>query len=153
MRSVRAKFRCLGVTKKWDGLSFVEFGPVLQDGKNPENAEFWKFTPSGEATLNFRGPVFDDRGEEYSPGDYYYIDMHKDDDGGWCLTTVTQHGDDNGSVELNTRGGKYTAGHGEDGFSYGKLTMGLDHAPALGWFDNPGGPWSVEFTWAEKSEG
>lgn len=153
MRQVRAKFRCLSVTKKWDRSIIVELGPVLQKGKNPENAEFWKFTPSGDATLNFRGFALDSRGEEYTPGDYYYIDMHKDDEGGWALTTVAKHGKDNGNVELNTRGGRHTAGMGEDGLSYGKLTMGLDHAPALGWFDNPGDPWAVVFTWAESSDG
>jgi len=152
MRQVRAKFRVLSVTKKWDGFTNVELGPVLQRGSNPENAEFWKFTPSGDCTLTFMGPALDDRGQEYQPGDYYYIDMHKDDDGGWGLTTVAHHGEENGSVELNTRGGKYTAGHGEEGFRYGKLGMGLDHAPALGWFDNPGGPWAVKFSFAEDSD-
>ncbi len=152
MRQVRAKFRCLSVTRKWDRSITVELGPVLQKGKNPENAEFWKFTPSGDASLNFRGPALDNRGKEFTPGDYYYIDMHKDEDGGWLLSSVTHQGEESGSVELHTRGGKHTAGHGQDGFSYGKLTMGLDHAPALGWFDNAGGAWSVEFSWAEASD-
>jgi len=152
MRQVRAKFRCLSVTKKWDRSVIVELGPVLQNGKNPENAVFWKFTPSGDATLNFRGPALDNRGKEYTPGDYYYVDMYKDEDGGWCLTTVSKHGPENGDVELNTRGGKYTAGHGEDGFSYGKMRMGLDHTEALHWFDNPSGSWGVQFTWAEASD-
>jgi len=152
MRQVRAKFRVLSVTKKWDRSVIIELGPVLQRGSNPENSEFWKFTPSGEATLNFRGQALDDRGQEYTPGDYYYIDMHKDDDGGWHLGNVSHSGEESGSVDLCTRGGKYTAGHGEDGFTYGKLQMGLDHAPALGWFDNPGGSWAVKFSFAEASD-
>lgn len=153
MNQVRAKFRCMSVTKKWDRSIIVELGPVLQNGKNAENAEFWKFTPLGDATLNFRGPALDSRGEEYTPGDYYYIDMHKDKEGGWCLSTVSHSGPETGGVELCTRGGKHTAEWGTDGFSYGKLTMGLDHAPALGWFDNAGKPWAVVFTWAEASDG
>lgn len=153
MRQVRAKFRCLSVSKKWDSSISVEFGPVLQQGNNPENSEFWKYTPSGDAQLNFRGPALDDRGEEYEPGAYYYIDMTKDDEGGWCLSQVAHRGEDSGDVDLCTRGGKHTADYNENGFTYGKLHMGLDHAPALGWFDNPGGPWSVKFSWAEASDG
>lgn len=141
----------MSVAKKWDGTTIVELSPVLQQGKNPENAEFWKFTPSGDAQLNFRGPALDSRGKEYSPGDYYYIDMNKDEDGGWLLSTVSHSGPETGSVELCSRGGKYTADYNEEGFTYGKMVMGLDHAPALGWFDNAGGPWSVVFTWAEES--
>lgn len=150
-QEVRAKFRCMSVTKKWDGSSIVEFAAVLQQGKNPENAEFWKFTPSGDATLNFRGPIRDDRGEEYKPGDYYYIDMHKSDEGGWCLSTVTSHGKENGSVELCTNN-KKTVGWGEEGFTYGKLTMGIDNPPAFLAFDEAGAAWDVQFKWAEKSD-
>ncbi len=152
MRQVRAKFRVLSVTEKWDRTTIVELGPVLRSGDNPENSEFWKFTPSGECHLTFMGPTLDDRGKPYQPGDYYYINMHKDDDGGWCLSQISHRGEESGDVELYTRGGKHTAGHGEEGFRYGKLTMGLDHAPALGWFDNPGKPWAVKFSWAEASD-
>ena len=153
MRQVRAKFRCMSVTKKWDNNTVVEFSAVLQQGKNPENAEFWKFTPSGDATLKFKGPSFNSRDVEYSPGDYYYIDMVKNcQEGGWRLSQVSHTGEENGSVELCTNN-KKTVGWNEGvGFTYGKLTMGLDHAPALGWFDKAGEDWEVTFTFAEPSD-
>ena len=151
MRQVRAKFRVLSVTKKWDHWNTVELGPVLQKGSNPENSEFWRYTPSGGCTITFMGPTIDDRGQEYQPGDYYYIDMQKDADGGWCLSQVSHRGEESGDVELNTNG-KFTAKHGENGLRYAKLQMGLDHAPALGWFDNPGGAWSVVFSFAEATD-
>jgi hypothetical protein len=144
----------MSVAKKWDGGTIVELSPVLQQGKNPENAEFWKYTPSGDATLTFKGPSFDDRGKEYSPGDYYYIEMHKDhENGGWCLSEISHTGEESGRVELCTNG-KKTVGWGKDvlGFSYGKMTMGLDHAPALSWFDKAAENWDVQFTWAEPSD-
>ena len=153
MRQVRAKFRCMAVTKKWDGSTIVEFGAVLQQGENPENAEFWKFTPYGEATLNFKGPSVDNRGEEYSPGDYYYIDMVKScQDGGWRLSQVSHNGKDSGSVELCTNGKKTVGWNEGEGFTYGKMKMGLDHAPALGWFDTAGENWEATFTFAEPSD-
>jgi hypothetical protein len=126
--------------------------PVTQSKDNEENSEFWKYTPSGEAELKFRGPSFDSRGKEYTPGDYYYIDMVADEDGGWLLATVTYHSEENGEVKLNTRGGKYTADWGEKGFTYGSLQMGIDNPPAFLSFEKAGKPWSVKFTWAEPSD-
>jgi hypothetical protein len=154
MSQVRAKFRCMSVLKKWDGSTIVEFSVVLQKGENPENATFWKFTPSGDATLNFRGPSFDDRGKEYSPGDYYYVDMrHDPEDGGWHLSEVTHNREDCGRVELCANGKKNTGWNEGAGWTYGKMSMGLDHAPALAWFAPAGEEWSVSFKWAEASDG
>jgi len=152
MSQVRAKFRCLSVTKKWDKTLVVELGPVVQSKHNKENSQFWKFTPSGDMTLNFRGPSFDAGGKEFVPGDYYYIDMVKDEEGGWGLTTVTNSGPESGSVELNTRGGKYTADWGENGFSYGKMTMGIDNPSAFKAFDPVLSHWAVTIAWAEASD-
>lgn len=152
MRHVRAKFRCMSVTKSWNRHTTVELSPVVQNGPSKENDEFWKATPSGSAKLQFVGPSIDSRGEEYAPGDYYYIDMHQDDDGGWALTTVTTHSNDSGHVELNTNG-KTTVGWREgDGFSYSKLEMGIDNKPAFEVFNKLGAAWDVTFTWAEASD-
>lgn len=152
MRQVRAKFRCMSVLKKWDHSTVVELSPVCQRGENPENEQFWKFTPSGGAQLNFRGPSIDDRGKEYQPGDYYYIGMKKDESGGWCLNTITMHGKDCGSIELATNG-KTTVGHGDgDGFSYGSLQMGIDNPPAFLAFDEVESTWDVQFRWAEATD-
>jgi hypothetical protein len=152
MRQVLAKFRCMSVTKKWDRSCIVELSPVCQRGSNKENEQFWKFTPSGDATLNFKGPSKDDRGQEYTPGDYYYIYMTKDEGGGWLLNTITTHGKENGSVELATNG-KDTVGWKEgDGFSYGKLQMGIDNPHAFLAFDEIESTWDVQFKWAELSD-
>ena len=152
MKQVRAKFRCMSVTKNWNQSTAVELSPVVQNGPSKENDEFWKATPSGTAKLCFVGPSFDSRGEEYTPGDYYYIDMRKDVDGGWCLSTVTTHSNDNGHVKVATNG-KTTVGWREgDGFSHSSMEMGIDNIPAFEAFDNPGGTWDVQFTWAEASD-
>jgi hypothetical protein len=142
----------MAVTQEWNGDRKVLFRPVLQQGPNPENKEFWEATPSGEAVLNFRGPSFDDRKKEYQPGDYYYIDLMPSEDGGWLLATRTEHSGSNGSVELCTRGGKHTAGYNEAGFSYGSLQMGIDNMAAFVCFDKAGAIWDVQFKWAEKSD-
>ena len=151
MRQVRAKFRCMSVVKKWDRSTIVELSPVCQRGSNAENEQFWKFTPSGDATLNFRGPSIDDRGKEYQPGDYYYIDMSKDESGGWLLNTITTHGKENGSIELATNG-KTTAGYKEDDFAYAKVQMGIDNPPAFLAFDEVESTWDVRFRWAEETD-
>lgn len=152
MRQVRAKFRCMSVMKKWDRSTIVELSPVCQRGENPENKQFWNCTPSGDAQLNFRGPALDSRDKEYTPGDYYYIDMTLSEDGGWFLSIVTYHGKENGQVELSTRGGKYTADYNEEGFTYGKLEMGIDNPPAFAAFGEPASTWDIQFTWAEASD-
>lgn len=152
MRQVRAKFRCLGVTEKWDKSTIVELGPVCQSGKNPENEKFWKYTPSGDAQLNFRGPALDSQGNKYIPGDYYYIDMELSEEGGWDLATLSYHSKESGIVELTTRGGKYTASYNEKGFSYGKLKMGIDNPPAFLAFKDPDSTWDIQFNWAEASD-
>lgn len=113
---------------------------------------FWKFTPSGSAELSFKGPSIDSRGKEYSPGDYYYIDMVRSDDGGYRLSEVSHTSPYTGSVRFCTNG-KETVGWNEgDGFTYGKLSVGLDHTPALDCFDKAGDDWDVTFTWAEASD-
>ncbi len=151
MRQVRAKFRCMSTTQTWEGMSQVKLMPVTQSQDSEENSQLWKYTPSGECQLNFRGPsIVGD--QEYVPGRYYYIDMRPDEEGGWVLSTVTLRSEDNGDVELSTRGGKHTAGPGEEGFSYGRLSMGIDNPPAFLAFGTAGKPWAVEFNWAEGAD-
>ena len=151
--SVRAKLRCMSVTRTWDNSTNIELQPVTQKGKNSENEKFWKATPSGTAEIRFNGPSVDSRGEEYQPGDYYYVDLVKSSEGGWTLTTVTKHGSGHGSVELNTNG-KTTIKHYKDlGFSYSKMQMAIDNPSAFEAFDVPGEAWDVQITWAEASDG
>ena len=152
MRQVRAKFRCMSVAKNWSGETTVELSAVYGRGDNEENKQFWKFTPSGSAKLNFRGPASDHSGKEFVPGDYYYIDMKSVcEEGGWQVGELTYRSKESGSLELTTRGGKWTVGHNEEGFSYGKVEMGIDNPPAFKAFD-PESIWDVQFNWAEKSD-
>ncbi len=152
MGQVRAKFRCMSVTKTWDCTTEVRLMPVTQSQHNKENSQFWKYTPSGECKLCFRGPALDASGKKFEPGDYYYIDMKPDEDGGWFLSTVTFRDEENGDIALTTRGGKHMADFGEGGFTYGKLDMGIDNPPAFLAFGTAGKPWAVEFNWAEGTD-
>lgn len=86
VHSVRAKFRCMEISRYWNGkCTIVRFLPVMAkcdrfpDDKDvsEENARFWESTPSGEAklTLNTLDPA------EYVVGRCYYVDMEPDPDG------------------------------------------------------------------------
>lgn len=66
---IRAKFRCLEVIYKYDGMVNVKLGPVKRGTKDPENDVFWKYTPSGEMLLFFNGEC------DFQWGAYYYIDF------------------------------------------------------------------------------
>lgn len=154
MRQVRAKFRCMQVTRDWSGITKIAFRPVVQkNGKNKENEAFWSATPAGEAELVFAGPAMDNRGKSFEPGDYYYIDMHKDPEGAWVLGMNTKRVG-GGEVELYTRGGKHTAGYNEEGLRHGKLDMGFNdgHKVLIEIFGEVDEPWDVQFKWAEASD-
>lgn len=73
MTQTRCKFECHSVTKrKYGNSEYVyeaEFGPVY--GSNPENAAFFKATPSGSIKVGtIKESVFE-------PGAVYYIDFTK----------------------------------------------------------------------------
>ena len=105
---VRAKFRCLHVTKSWDGKAVADYSPVMPKNKdvwqpeNPdevsaENRSFWDATPSGELRLWFR-----EAAAAPEPGSYVYIDMEQGD-GDWTLDKVTDHGNLNAEVHLSMK--------------------------------------------------
>jgi len=90
---VRAKFRCLAITQKWDKSWQIELGPIMQRGKqSEENKRFWECSPSGECHLFFHEQ------HPFEVGTYYYIDMTPNDEGLWTLSTVTHQ--DGGSGEV-----------------------------------------------------
>jgi len=152
-REIRAKFRCMSVTHTWDKRTVVELSPVCQREDNKENEQFWKYTPSGEAKLVFKGLALDAQGKEYKAGDYYYIDMvNVCEEGGWTASRIAYDSKDHGTVKLRTRGGKWTSGPGKEGFSFGELSMGIDNPPAFKSFD-PESLWDIQFRWAEASDG
>lgn len=76
--TVRAKFRCMSVTRTYEKITDASFRPAMPqkgaDGtpEHEENKAFFKWTPGGEMTLGFY------EGEAslaLEPGAYYYIDM------------------------------------------------------------------------------
>jgi hypothetical protein len=87
---VRAKFRCLEVTKRYsytdrDGTDFftfsVKLAPVLASKKHPhhdtpENKAFFAATPSGE--LEMQG-LSEETAARFVPGQAYYLDFTEAD--------------------------------------------------------------------------
>jgi hypothetical protein len=152
MRHVRAKFRCLSITEKWDGHFIAELGAVMQRGENSEeNKTFWKYTPAGKAELIYN------REHDLTIGAYYYIDMTPSKEGEWYLSSLTRHGH-NGQVD----GGVVNLSHHRD-YDYRKVPQGMlrgsvemslsDEAKgALEAFGEAGSTWKVQFTFAEPSD-
>lgn len=68
--SVRAKFRVSSVTEKSDGGFAVQLSPVIAD--NPENAEFFKYTPGGHINLE---TVNQAAAEQFEANKDYYVDF------------------------------------------------------------------------------
>lgn len=152
MRQVRAKFRCLSITEKWDGTYVAEFGPVMQKGEqSAENKRFWKYTPAGDATLTFNDE------HPLKVGAYNYIDMQPSDDGDWSLSSVTKDGSKGERI-----GGKVTLSHYRDydyrnvpkGLLRGSLEMQLSGEAnnTLDFFGDAGSMWKVLFVFAEDSD-
>lgn len=149
MRQVRAKFRCLSIAEKWDGKFVAELGPVMQkaEDSNKENKAFWKYTPSGDASLTYNAE------HPLKVGDYYYIDMVPKEDGDWTLSSVLR----------NTHGGEIVLSHHRSydykegapkGLLNGQVKMSLsDEAEgALAAFSEVGSAWGVAFNFAEASD-
>jgi hypothetical protein len=140
---IRAKFRCMSVTRDWNNAEVAEFRPVKRDGdKDSENKKFWDASPSGSATLTFKGPC------GYKPGDYYYIDMEMADEGKWGAGTISRHSGGGGSVKLYRNWEPV-----DEGMIRGDLEMGVSYANVLDLFGLPDGKWNVVFSFAEKSDG
>jgi hypothetical protein len=77
----RCKFRVLHVTEDHDGAITVVSRPVTsKSAHNPEgseeNAAFWKFTPSGEASLRFAaGLEAEEARAKWRPNSCWYVDL------------------------------------------------------------------------------
>lgn len=141
---IRAKFRCLGIEKTWDNLTKVRLAPVMASDGHPENEKFWSATPTGEATLKYRGPA------PFEPGDFYYIDMKPlDDSENWTLDTMTLSASGAGEVSFS----RYTSWDPKLPLEFmeGALKMYIEPSETLKLFGKPGAKWSVTFSFAEKS--
>jgi hypothetical protein len=68
--SVRAKFKVHSVTEREGGLKEVKLDAVTNG--SPENASFFKWTPSGSISLGTLSPA---AAGEFSPGKEFYVDF------------------------------------------------------------------------------
>jgi hypothetical protein len=149
MRHVRAKFRCLGITEKWDKSFVAELGPVMQKGENSEeNKRFWSASPSGECSLIYNVE------HDLKVGAYYYIDMMPDGDGLWTLSQVTDQGEGSGRVNFYHHREYDWQKPKPHGLLQGQLEIGIDgnHTEAMAAFGKAGERWKVQFTFAEESD-
>lgn len=154
MGRIRAKFRCLRVTEKWNEMWVIDLGPVMQGNSNSEeNKKFWEASPSGECELSFWGKP------EFKAGDYYYIDMDAHEsapakDGSWKMGTISHHVGGSGGVEMwFNRVYDWQVNRKPQGLLNGKLTIGIEPEKVLAMFGEPGGIWNVNFLFAEESDG
>jgi hypothetical protein len=76
--SVRAKFKCVESTQSLGGsdtpITTVKLQPVYGSKDDPtnENAEFYKWTPSGSITLGVLNPAIEGK---FKVGESYYVDF------------------------------------------------------------------------------
>ena len=146
---VRAKFRCLSITHKWDDSWLIELGPVMQRGEHSEeNKSFWEASPSGECHLTYQVE------HDLKIGAYYYIDMVPNDDGQWELASVMQYGQGSGEIFMSHYRTYDYQKPIPAGLLRGNLKIGIDgkKTEALKTFGNPGGKWDVKLTFAEASD-
>ena len=146
---IRAKFRCMGVERRWDKTHRIEMLPVTHketwtshgEVEAPENLQFWKATPAGRIRATFG----DTHECPFNPGDYYYVDFEADPNGRWRLQKVTQLSE---SLEV-----RFEAPWGTELLQFGNIEMTIDNGAAWDSFDGRAGtPWSVTFRFAEASD-
>lgn len=152
-RPVRAKFRCMGVERRWDGKQNVNLAPLARGrGKDPENEIFWEATPTGSAEL-----VLASGEHPFEPGDYYYIDFEPVGNDTDCLlawSMTLTHGRNHKRFEMSV----YNYDDPADldiPVRRGRVEIGIDDSKTEAWeaLGTPDeGLWRVRFTWAEKSD-
>jgi hypothetical protein len=143
--TVRAKYRCMSITKRWDGTTTVDFQPVTNRTDNEENCSFWKWTPAGSASLTYW------KGHEapFEAGAYYYIDIDQDDEALWNLDKNVDQGE---RLEVNL-GTSWLKAEALGGIRDGKFEASIDNpAGAAPFRDKVGTKWSVLFHFAEPSD-
>ncbi len=148
---IRAKFRCLSVTRNYENRFTYDLQPVMANSPAREDKSFWEATPSGSCEMNY---LLEEGVEEpFVVGAYYYIDMTPDDDGVWIVNTMTKHATGrrgaNGEVTLAGSGpGDWRT----PGLKYSKLHMGIDNPRAMEAFGDVESKWSVVFNRAPDED-
>ncbi len=143
---IRAKFRCLGIEHRWDGLQLVEMQPVTKSSGDlncEENKLFWDASPSGKLSLTYVGE------SPYTPGDFYYIDMQQvapdADEPVWGLSSVRRSAHGGGEVNLNYfRERKDWNVPAEPGLQGGSLLIGINYSEVVEMYGLPGTNWRVD---------
>jgi hypothetical protein len=151
MRQVRAKFRILSITKKYDGIIEAELRPVMNKKSEnfEENKKFWQASPSGECHLTYGDEC------DLQLGAYYYIDMVPNEKGLWTLHSVTDQGEGSGEVFFSHYLSYDYREPRPKGMISGNLKIGIDghHTAAMQAFGKAGTKWDVNFGFAEPSDG
>lgn len=149
MDAVRAKFRCMEITHDWEGRRRVLLRPVTATSpgapadQRDENAAYWKASPSGELSLQFRGP--DEQLLE--PGAFYYVDLHEARGSGadphdreWVLSFL-------GLSATNIEVKLYANWDEHSQLIQGTLTLGIDNQDAWPIFMGKlGSSWHIELS-------
>lgn len=150
---VVAKFRVLSITQKYDGLFVADLRPVFpRSGKHsPENAEFWSYSPTGEATLHFQKKC------PLEIGAYYYINMERQDDvvvpDAWVQSYIQKWGSGGAEIYISYQK-SYDHKNKPEGLTYGSLKMGMEEKAkgAIEAFSSPDAKWKVTFDFASPSD-
>lgn len=150
--TVRAKFRCMSVSRTYEGQTSASFLPAMPqkgaDGtpEHEENKLFWKYTPGGSMELTFWGDA-----PHVVPGAYYYIDLDTpvpDELRPWRLVLRTEHmNNEQLDVDL-CADWMLKSDAGPEGLRTGSLKMMISNEAAWPLFMNAkrGQRWSVLVT-------
>jgi len=68
--TVRAKFKVVSITETEGGLKTANLSAVSSG--SPENAEFFKWTPSASISLSTMNPA---AAAQFTPGKQFYVDF------------------------------------------------------------------------------
>ena len=143
---IRAKFRCMSATTHAEQPTEFRFLPVAPNCSGypdgcEENKAFWEATPTGKLAVNIKKDV----DAPYIVGDFYYIDMERDDVGGnlWKLWEVVQQ-EHNVDVKFGLNWNP------DRDVVHAELEMGIENTTTwLAFLGIAGSKWSVNFTHTE----
>lgn len=149
---IRAKFRCLSLMTKYDGMVIAALAPVKRTGKDQENDTFWKYSPNGDCELHFfkECPI--------EVGAYYYVDMQRAPEGAegaklWSLSRRDEQ-ESYVNVELSWYLKRDWQAPCRAGMLSGRFKVGLsvEAAVAREEFKPTNSLWEVSFVFAEPSD-
>lgn len=163
----RAKFRCMSVTRDTCGSPFHpsswrtearlipikafpnydrDGDPNIDPDHAKENADFWKYTPSGECCWYHNAEL----------GVPYYIDMVPDPDGDWKAEEYTlSESYLNVTLKHMTTGTRHRKGQEPEPYEYGtgeffQMGVNIEEASEGAWKPfvdaGPGSRWKLTFT-------